>query len=363
MGQDRAAAVLERIAAHPAHAYLIAGSRGAGALAAARTLAAGLIDPEGADDAVARVMRGRHPDVVEFEPEGMTYKIAEEVREGIIAEASRSPIESDRKVIVVLDAERLRDDAQNALLKTIEEPPARTTMLLVAAAPDDLLATVRSRCQRVDLDSISEATVRAELEQAGADAERARVAARLAGGRLDRARAFVDGAAGHVRDAFATAVGRLDGTASAAVNLADDLVGALDDGVAEIERAQAQEATELDEEIASAEYPPRTAQALRTRLAQRHKREQRRARTDLLLEGLAAIESRYRDALVGDVGLALNTDRDLLEVGPPHAARGIDAVAAARRATEHNPNERLLLDRLLLELPANRGAAAEHPGD
>jgi len=354
VGQERAAQRLERAAARPHHAYIIVGSRGAGSVQAARALAAALLDPELPESVVGRVQRGRHPDVVEFEPEGTTYKIGEEVREGIIAEANRSPVESERKVVMVLDAERLRSDAQNALLKTIEEPPARTTMVLVVETPDDLLATVRSRCQQIELDAIPEDVVRAELERNGAPAERARAAARLAGGRLDRAQALVDGAAAGVRDAFVVATTRANATGAMAVQLTDDLVGALDDGVADVESAQARELAELDEEIERSQYPTRTAQAMRTRLAQRHKREQRRARTDLLVEGIGAMESRYRDAIVGDPALVLNTDRDVLAVDPAAAARGIEACAAARRAINRNPNERLLLDRLLLGLPAGR---------
>ncbi|MFZ4585172.1 MAG: ATP-binding protein [Acidimicrobiia bacterium] len=354
VGQERAAQRLERAAARPSHAYLIIGSRGAGSVVAARALAAALLDAALPESVVGRVQRGRHPDVVEFEPEGLTYKIGEEVREGIIAEANRSPIESDRKVVLVLDAERLRNDAQNALLKTIEEPPARTVMVLVAEAPDDLLPTVRSRCQRIDLDTIPEETVRVELERNGADPERAAVAARLAGGRLDRAQSLVDGSAARVRDAFVVATTRANGTGGMAVQLTNDLVGALDEGVAEVEATQAREVAELDEEVERAQYPTRTAQAMRTRLGQRQKREQRRARTDLLVEGLAAMESRYRDALVGVPALALNQDRELLMLDPAAAARGIEACAGARRALYRNPNERLLLDRLLIGVPAGR---------
>lgn len=341
---------IDRAAARPGHAYLVVGARGEGALEAARRLAATLLDPARPGSVTDRVARGRHPDVVEFEPEGVTYKLHEEVREGIIAEANRSPLEGDRKVVMVLDAERLRDDAMNALLKTIEEPPARTVMMLVTASADDLLETVRSRTQRLDLASLSDREIE-ELLGAEVGAEVARLAARLAGGRIDRARGLAGGAIGTVRRAFVDALVHRDGTAASAVRAAEGVGAALDDAVAAIEAAQAVELTELDAEIEVAAYPARTAAAMRKRLTDRHKRVARRARIDLLMEGVAALESMHRDALVADPALARNLDQPGFALRPEAVTAGLDACAEARRAMEHNPNERLLLERLFLHQP------------
>ena len=164
-GQDRAVAQLRRAAERPVHAYLLVGARGSGVEDAARCFAAALVAPEDDARAVDLALRGMHPDVVEFEPEGANYRVKEDVRERIIPEASRSPIEGARKVVVIFEAERLvfarRTESANALLKTIEEPPARTVMLLVTATPDELPDTVRSRCQRVDLVPLPDASYRA----------------------------------------------------------------------------------------------------------------------------------------------------------------------------------------------------------
>ena len=84
-----------------------------------------------------------------------------------------------------------QDEPQHALLKTLEEPPPRTHLILVTFAPDDLLETVRSRCQRIDFASLDEETVRVALIDSGVLADDSALAARLAGGRLDRARALV----------------------------------------------------------------------------------------------------------------------------------------------------------------------------
>ena len=80
---------------------------GSGVEDAARCFAAALVAPDDDARAVDLALRGMHPDVVEFEPEGANYRVKEDVRERIIAEASRSPIEGERKVIVLFEAERL----------------------------------------------------------------------------------------------------------------------------------------------------------------------------------------------------------------------------------------------------------------
>jgi hypothetical protein len=95
---------------------------------------------------------------------------------------------------------------------------------------------------------------------------------------------------------------------------------------------------------------------MRKRVTDRQKREARRARTDALLEGITAIESVYRDALADGVP-ALNSDRDRLAVNPAEAAAAFDACREARAAFEFNPNEGLLLERLLLHLPTVAASA------
>ncbi len=122
------------------------------------------------------VQRGVHPDVVEFAPGGPSYRVKEDVRDTILPEAARAPIEAERRVLILFEAERLRgnqNESANAMLKTIEEPPPRTIVLLVTAAPDDLLPTIRSRCQRIDFDPVADDVLQAALERDGVDPETA----------------------------------------------------------------------------------------------------------------------------------------------------------------------------------------------
>ncbi|HZR26005.1 MAG TPA: AAA family ATPase, partial [Vicinamibacterales bacterium] len=95
-----------------------------------------------------RIARGAHPDVLIIEPgDNGSIKI-EQVRDAI-DRAMYRPFEGKRRVVIIDEADALVDAAQNALLKTLEEPPSSSIFILVAARPDMLLATVRSRCIRL----------------------------------------------------------------------------------------------------------------------------------------------------------------------------------------------------------------------
>lgn len=350
-------ALLQQAAARPVHSYLLAGPRGSGIEEAARCFAAALVT-DAADDERAwdLVLRGRHPDVVEVDPPESIMRV--ETAKVIVEEAHRSPIEGERKVIVLFDADRLNEAAANKLLKTIEEPPSTTHVVLVSAAPDELLATIRSRCQRVDFGTLDEAAVRIALVQAGVEGEQAATCARLAGGRLDRARALA-GRLGPLRAAFVDAASRLDGTGAAVAQQAERLQGAIAASVAELEAAHEQEAEELAADLEAAGYPERTANALKRRLVERHKREHRRARTEALVEGITALETVYRDALAGPDAPVINTDRQRSDARPRSCDQALRACRAARAVLgEFNPSEGLLLERLLLQLP---GSAVKLP--
>jgi|RhiMetdeSRZDD1v2_1073273.scaffolds.fasta_scaffold70871_5 DNA polymerase III subunit delta' len=105
-------------------------------------------DACGTCTACLRIARGVHPDVLVVEPgDTGTIKI-EQVRE-IVERAAYRPFEGRRRVVIVSDADALVPQAQNALLKTLEEPPSSSIFILVTSRPDMLLETVRSRCIRL----------------------------------------------------------------------------------------------------------------------------------------------------------------------------------------------------------------------
>ena len=140
VGQDEAVALLRAAVASPVHAYLLVGPPGAGRADAARAFAGALLsDGTEADDADRHrrlAIAGRHPDLVWIAPGGRALLVEE--AEGITVEASRSPIESDRKVVVVDRFDTAEPESAASLLKTIEEPPASAVFVLLA---DEVAAT------------------------------------------------------------------------------------------------------------------------------------------------------------------------------------------------------------------------------
>ena len=351
VGQERTDAAIVRAAARPVHAYLVTGPAGSGAEEVARALAARLI---GATDerGLGLVARGVHPDVVEFEPTGVQYRVTEDVRERIIPEATRAPIEGERKVLVVHEAERLRgahNEPANALLKTLEEPPPRTTIVLVTAQPDDLLPTIRSRCQRIDLDPVSTTALADALVADGIDPKVARRAAALSGGQLARARAFA-GPLAALRAAVASVPARVDGTGATVAALATELDSVVSDAAESVTRRHEDELVEFDADMERHGYEPREAARLRRRLVQRHEREARRARTSLLLEGVTAIESVYRDALASPAP-ARNDDVEVPSVGPRDCVDALERCRVAREAFLVQEKGLVRIQHLLLSLP------------
>ncbi len=181
-------------------ALLLSGPPGSGKTTLALDLAAGLLcaaaDP--ADRpcrscaACRRVEHGSHPDLHRLSPSGAGRQIRIGERaspdpgtvRSLIRELALSPMEGAWRVAVVEDAGRLNEDAQNALLKLLEEPPPRTVLVLCASDDGALLPTVRSRCARLRLGVVPVGEIAALLEDEGrVDAGRAGALARLARGR------------------------------------------------------------------------------------------------------------------------------------------------------------------------------------
>jgi DNA polymerase III delta' subunit len=162
-GQERAVAQLQRSIARDRvpHAYLFSGPPGAPLVDAAITLAMALLcqrqpgegcegDPETMCSACAKIAGGIHPDVVTLVREGAAQIVPiESVRNQVIARVGFPPHEGAMRVFIVEEATAMAPPAANALLKTLEEPPSRTMFALCTTAPEQLLPTIRSRCQRV----------------------------------------------------------------------------------------------------------------------------------------------------------------------------------------------------------------------
>jgi DNA polymerase-3 subunit delta' len=133
-----------------------------------------------------RIARGLHPDVPIVEPgDGGAIKI--DVIRDVIDRAAYRPFEGRRRVVIVDDADTLVHAAQNALLKTLEEPPPSSLFLLVTSRPDLLLPTVRSRCPQLRFRPLAAADVVAVLTAHGRSEAEARAVSALADGSVGRA--------------------------------------------------------------------------------------------------------------------------------------------------------------------------------
>jgi DNA polymerase-3 subunit delta' len=221
IAQDRALSplrsALRRGALH--HAYLFGGPEGVGKGRAARLLAqaanceggapgAPVDDPCGTCGPCRKIAKGIHPDVLVLAEERVMAKagtwepkggrspskdiVVDQVRDLVDRRLALRRVEGRRRFVVIDPADAMNPQAQNALLKTLEEPPAETTLVLVASSPDALLPTIRSRCLRVPFAPIPTAALAARLEAAGHPADKARLAAALSGGSLGRAIATDD---------------------------------------------------------------------------------------------------------------------------------------------------------------------------
>jgi DNA polymerase-3 subunit delta' len=342
VGQPDAVAQLRAAAEHgPVHAYLFSGPAGSTKLQAARAFAAAIMTgSEATDSRDARlILRGEHPDVREVRRVGARIDSAQAV--AIIHEASLTPTEGARKVMILEEFHLLAPEGAARLLKTIEEPPDSTTFLVLADFVPSDLVTIASRCARIGFRAIGPDVIAARLVTEGIGPAEAMTAARASHGDLDRARVLAtDPALSQRRAAFAGAPHLLDGTGAVAMRTAADLLGSIDAAAEPLAVRHAAEVAELDERIKA--HGERGSG--KKQLDERHKRELRRHRTDELRSGLAEMAATYRDTATNG--------------GTTDVAACVDAVHRIHRAIEtldRNPNEKLLLESLLWALPDAQG--------
>ncbi len=347
VGQGPAVALLRQAAAQPVHAYLLVGPPGAGRTEAARAFAGTLFagtdlagNGSSEDDFEKQRHRGlaaigQHPDLILVEPEGRSLLVAEAER--ITLEGWRSPIEADRKVVVIDRFDTAEPAAASSLLKTIEEPPASTVFVLLAEEVPDEHVTIASRCVRVDLPPLPDQVVADALMAEGVAADRADELAKASAGSVARARLLaVDPAFLGRRNAWQSVPDRLDGSGAVVAVLVAELRGLIDEAQKPLEGRHCIELEALTEREES--FGARGSG--RRQLVDRHKREIRHHRDDELRFGLATLARAY---------LARGVDDGL---SPAEAC-----LLATERITEatgdlmRNPNETLLLQALFLDLP------------
>jgi DNA polymerase-3 subunit delta' len=322
----------------PAHAYLFHGPRGVGKRTAALAFAGSLLGGS------ERVERRSHPDLYVVE------SVGEQIRIDAVREMRRDlhmrPFESSRRVYLVFGADLMNEDAADALLKDLEEPPDYAVVVLVADELGPLPETIRSRCQLVPFRRLS----RRALEQVIASRrpelppEQVVSAARIAAGRIDRAERLLDPArAGRRRELIAVARNtyleeRFD-------------PGAATRAVLAVARA-AGEAARASVDTSSLDMTPREIEQHVRRIA-------RGAERDEIVETLDLLATWYRDLLAAGLGaagavlsldFAAELESDAGRVSPQAAGHAAEIVAETRRRFYLNINAPLALEAMFLQI-------------
>ena len=323
------------LAQGPAHAYLFHGPPGVGKRATALAFASELL---GGDP---RVERRTHPDLYVLEPLGDQIRI-DAIRE-LRRDLHMRPFEAERRVYLIFGAHLLNDEAADALLKDLEEPPPYAVIVLVADEVGSLPETIRSRCQPVPFRRLSERAVREEVQARAPQLpeEEATSIARVAGGRLDRAQRLLDPAAANRRNDLLE-------VARAAYADPEFDPGTASERLMDAARASAAEAKEREE--AAQEGLELTAREAEQRL----RRAARGAEREELLASLDELAAWYRDLVAVAAGAeraVIHFDRlaELNQDATPQRAAGAERAAetvreAWRAFEEFNVNASLALE-------------------
>ena len=180
------------------HAYLFLGGAGAGKRLIANTFAKALQfegekRPCDSCKSCHAFNHGNHPDVIYFQPlkNGKTYTI-EDVREQLLETVDLKPFQYEKKIYIIEKADTLNIQSQNALLKTLEEPPAHVVFLLLAERAEAFLPTILSRVVVMKIRPLSAETIADYLMQAGHLAEESHILSAYAQGRIGQALELVE---------------------------------------------------------------------------------------------------------------------------------------------------------------------------
>ncbi|MEC8986315.1 MAG: hypothetical protein VX763_06830 [Actinomycetota bacterium] len=333
--QEKVIEQLETSALHPLHAYFFVGPRGSCRWEAAKGFAALILsaglDQTDADRAVRLALSGEHPDLVRVSPQGNQYR--DEEVQIVINEASRTPVESTRKIIVADRFHTANATSVGRLLKTLEEPPPSTIIILMAEDIPDEQITIASRCMTLEFHPISTSGVLTWLLGQNCDGEIAETVALASRGDLHRAADLISDQ--HVTDRFfmwQSIPERLTKDGYVIAELVEEIRNSLDEAQAVIDERHIQEM----ELLAEREESLGVRGSGRKELEANQKREIRRFRIDELRFGFATL---------------VNVFRDKIHVAPSEPlARSIEHVRRANGALNRNPNESLLLQGLFISL-------------
>ena len=368
-------ALQQAVAGHGmSQAWLFTGPPGSGRSNAAVAFAAGLQCETGVGcgtcHACHTVLAGSHADVSVVRTEKLSIGV-DEVR-ALVRRAALAPVGRRWQILIVEDADRLTDQACNALLKAIEEPTDRTVWILCAPTVEDVLQTIRSRCRLVTLSTPTAAEVADFLIRVEGVAEPlAWLAARASQGHIGRAKALArdEDTLRRRRDVvgYPVKLTSLGACMTAATNLHE---GAKEEAEGITLDLDSLEKTDLDASYGVVERgrrPREYAPALAA-LERGQKTRAKRRVLDVVDRGLMDLVSVYRDAIVlatgagtGLVNEELRPDLDrLVRVSTPEEnLRRIEAIFTAReQMLEFNVPAQLALEAMMVSLRLPEGS---HP--
>lgn len=379
VGQERAVAVLARAAAAAAttlaggraegmtHAWLFTGPPGSGRSNAARAFAAALQCQAGGCgrcDACHTALAGTHADVAVLNTRRLSIGVDD--ARSLVARAGRHPALGRWQVMLIEDADRLTEQAANALLKAVEEPTAHTVWLLCAPALEDVIPTVRSRCRHVSLRTPSTAAVASVLVgRDGVDPAMASFAARAAQGHIGRAKRLATDEEARLRRhavlRLPLSLGRLGAALEAAAALVDAATEEARETTAALDADETEQLRRALGAGTTGRGMPAGSAAQLKELEKQQKARATRTRRDALDRALVDLASFYRDVLAVQVGADVElVNEELREAvsgaarsgAPESTLRRIDAVLAAREAIDANVAPLLAIEAMTVALRA-----------
>ena len=349
------------------HSWLFTGPPGAGRSTAPLAFAASLVCTNddvvgcGRCDACRAALGGSHPDVTHVVPQELTLRVSE-VRD-LIKVASTLPTEAPWRVLIIEDADRLRNEGANAFLKTVEEPPTRTIIVLCAPSTEDMVVTLRSRCRHVYIPTPSVESVARVLMGQGVAQEPAMLAASATNQHIGRARHLATTKQAQVLRAQVLNVAELVYHGDVAFRTVGGLFDAIEAEVAaSLESKEAEEKAKLEQALGMGGKGKGAAKAARgtkgtvDELEKKQKLRRTRGARDGLDLALGDLAGLYRDALVhkGDAGVGLThpdfegLSKELAQKNSEEALLAcIDALAQCRADVAANVRPAVALDALV----------------
>ena len=330
MGQEKATVFLQQVVANDklASASLFTGLRGVGKTTAAVAFAllvncAEPVDGDGCGECSScrRIIDGNHPDLIVVKPDQAKKVISiDQIRE-VSRQLAFSPVFGQYRIIITDPAERMTDEAANAFLKTLEEPPPRNILILNVRDPGELLPTIVSRCQKIPFKPLpTRGIVNWLVKEGGIEREKATIFARLSEGSLGRA--------------LALAEDELFAERAAWISMLQSLIGGSAEDLLDI----AQKLSDLEKKTAAA----------------------KELKDDTVALMLGIWKSWYRDLLLVKLGcqadLLFNSDlRHLLAkavtvLTAQGIMRSLEVIARAERDAMTNKNLAFLIERSLFDL-------------